>query len=219
MSGNVNPWMFHRDELDVLEDEIDLLQQKFFSAVDLGVETFEAVVLREQLDTEEASDTALSKRLGLTDESLSVESADGHLLEDAYVELSSGLDVFRRHPLYQFARTWSATVRTFSKAGYDEASYNAEAFFRAYVNAHTVPIKVFTALCEEAFVDAIGLEVAEQEYELALTYIGRILTSLSMTVSNAQTFDTLSAIHGRGEELRAIIIGKLAEIRRKKQSL
>lgn len=216
MTESSNPWMFHRDELDVLEDEIDLLQQKFFPALDLGVETFEAVVLREQLDTEEASDTALSKRLGLTDESLHVEASDGQVLEDAFAELSSGQDVFRRHPLYQFARTWSAQVRTFSKQGYESASYNAEAFFRAYVNAHTVPIKVFTGLCEESFVDMIGLEVAEQEYALALTYIQRILTSLSMTVSNADTFEALSAIHARGEELRAILVGKLAEIRRKK---
>lgn len=219
MIEGTNPWMFHRDELDLLEDEIEDLQKKFPLEGDSA--SVESLVLQEQTDTEDASDAALSMKLGLTElDGVSLNSGDERIaLEDAYMEISAGSEMFRKHPLYQRARHWSARVRVYAKHGYDQHAKYEQAFFRAYVNSHSVPVKVFTGLCEESFVDVVGLEVAEEEFQLALTYVGRILESLSIAVSSADDFDVLSKVHVEGEELRAILVGKIAEIRRRKQAL
>jgi hypothetical protein len=49
--------------------------------------------------------------------------------------------------------------------------------------------------------------------------VGRILESLSIAVSSADDFDFLSKVRVEGEELRAILVGKIAEIRRRKESI
>ena len=211
--------MFHRDELDLLEDEIEDLQKKFPREGDSA--HVESLVLQEQIDTEDASDATLSIKLGLaTLDGVSLTEGDERIaLEDSYMEISAGSELFRKHPLYQRARRWCMHVRAYAKRGYDLHAQQEQAFFRAYVNSHTVPVKVFTGLCEESFTDVVGLEVAEEEFNLALTYVGRILESLSMAVLSADDFDYLSKVRVEGEELRAILIGKISEIRRRKQSV
>lgn len=214
-----NPWVFHRDELDVLEDEIEELHKQFPLTEDSA--SVESLVLQEQSDSEDASDAALSIKLGLASlDGISVAAIEERPeLNDAYIEVAAGSDLFRRHPLYQRVRRWCASIRTYAKRGYDQHETYEEAYFRVYVNAHSVPVKVFTALCEESFSDSIGLEVAEEEYQLALLYVGRILSSLSMAVISADDFDFLSVARREGEEIRAILVGKVAEIRRRKEAL
>ena len=56
------PWVFRRDEIDILEDELEDLYETYHRPGDPP--SFESSVLHEQLDTEERSDQELSTRLG-----------------------------------------------------------------------------------------------------------------------------------------------------------
>jgi len=56
------PWVFRRDEIDILEDELEDLYEAFHRSEDGS--SFESAILGEQLDTQEQSDRELSRRLG-----------------------------------------------------------------------------------------------------------------------------------------------------------
>lgn len=178
------PWVFRRDEIDILEDELEDLYETYHRPGD--VPSFESSVLCEQLDTEERSDQELSTRLGFDvlepPPPAMVVSRDAAAPSDVWSEWQEELIHVRSHPLYQQAKTWAAQVKPVAKRGYEQGGAYAGELFRIYANVNLVPLKIFTALCEEMHEDDVGYEVAREEYRLALTYVDRILESMSLMI-------------------------------------
>lgn len=177
------PWVFRRDEIDILEDELEDLYETYHRRV--KVHSFESSVLDEQLDTEERSDKELSTRLGfdvLEPPPFVVSSRDSAVPSDVWSAWQEELLHVRSHPLYQQAKTWAARVKPVAKRGYEQGGPYAGELFRIYANVNLVPLKIFTALCEELHEDDIGYEIAREEYLLALTYIERILESMCLMI-------------------------------------
>ncbi len=211
------PWVFGRDEIDLLEDEIEDLFKKYGPSSKKGNE-MEVQVLHEQVETEEQSDAELSARLGLglfeLDDPTSGETPFGDHHRPHH-EAGN----MRRHPIYQRARLWAAELHAWAKDSYESGGAGRGDVFRIYVNVNLVPIKLFTALHEEQHGDQIGLEVAEQEYSLGQTYLERILESLALVMIMDEPGASLIKLRTQAQELRAIVIGQLAMIKRKKNNL
>ena len=219
------PWMFHRDEVDLLEDEMEDLYERYHRTAVGEEESFEAAVLREQWETQEQSDQALSQRLGL-DESEEDDDEEPTLCEhehpfgDAQQEADRRLSsLLRVHPLYRQAKAWAALVRPSAKSAHERTRYGALDLFRIYANANLVPLKVFAALVQEAYGDDIGHTIAKEEYRLALTYLGRIQESLRLAslVYDTQTWMTMAQRDGC--ELRSRVQAQLEVLHRRPSSI
>ncbi|NQV88963.1 MAG: hypothetical protein HQ488_01415 [Parcubacteria group bacterium] len=211
------PWVFGRDEIDLLEDEIEDLFQKYGLGSKKSSE-MEVQVLHEQVETEEQSDAELSARLGLG----LFEPDDPVLGETPFSDHKRphhDVGNMRLHPIYQRARLWAAELHAWAKGSYESGGAGRGDVFRIYVNVNLVPIKLFTALHEEQHGDQIGLEVAEQEYHLGQTYLERILESLTLVMIIDQPSESLEKLRIQAQELHAIVIGQLAMIKRKKNNL
>ncbi|MEK7620062.1 MAG: hypothetical protein AAB413_02375 [Patescibacteria group bacterium] len=210
------PWVFRRDEIDILEDELEDLYEKYHRPGD--VPSFESSVLREQLDTEERSDQELSQRLGFDvleppPEEV-VSSRDSDVPSDTWSAWQEELVHVRSHPLYQQAKKWATVVKPTAKRGYEQGGAYAGELFRIYANVNLVPLKIFTALCEELHEDEVGYEIAREEYHLALMYIDRILESMSLMIFTLELSSWMEFSREGARTLRDAVKATLANLPR-----
>src|SRR3989339_911379 len=145
------PWIFHRDEIDLLEDELEDLYEKYGRDSE-SLKTFESTILSEQMETEEQSDTQLSHRLGFDFFQKMSESSSFPPSEESQSfkeDFQQQTEFIRNHVLYQKAKTWATSLRSITKQKYEEAGPYASEYFRIYANVNLVPLKVFMGLSEE----------------------------------------------------------------------
>ncbi len=215
------PWVFRRDEIDILEDELEDLYEAFHRSEKRT--SFESIVLGEQLETQERSDRDLSQRLGfdvlqpppstlLT--SRESTEAPGETFELWQQELAH----IRIHPLYQEAKRWAVRVKPVAKHGYEQGGGYAGECFRVYANVNLVPLKIFTALCEELHEDVVGWEIALEEYRLALTYVERILDSLSLMSLSVEMSDWVQTSKMEAVQLAEAIVSARSHLSDRKQN-
>ncbi len=173
-----NPWIFHRDEIDLLEEEIDELYRQHESTKGDSVSKMEDRLLQEQLETEELSEAELTLQIGPeyllpqiqssnTDSALPDESLVQTLRTHAY-----------RDPLYVRIYTWAQCTFAYASNRYHKEGVRDEAVFRAYINAKMIPIKFVASQTERLSKDSIGEQIAQKEGSLCLTYFERTLDSL-----------------------------------------
>ncbi|TAL50526.1 hypothetical protein EPN81_02555 [Patescibacteria group bacterium] len=213
------PWVFHRDEIDVLEDELEDLYEAFHDTETGSL--FESAVLGEQLETEERSDRELSSRLGfdvLEPPPPAVLSARQPLVapSDPFETWQQELVHVRSHPLYQQAKRWAIGVKSVAKQVYEQGGGYAGECFRVYANVNLVPLKIFTALCEEMHEDDVGCEVAKEEYRLALVYIGRIVESLSLMSLSVEMSDWVQTSKTGAKELQEALVSARSNLSRRR---
>ncbi|PJE77228.1 hypothetical protein COV05_00430 [Candidatus Uhrbacteria bacterium CG10_big_fil_rev_8_21_14_0_10_48_16] len=215
------PWVFHRDELDLLEDEMEDLYDRYHAQSSNG-SSFESVILTEQLEIEEESDKILSLRLGLESQGdvseglLSSRSGSDSSETDAWQQEVPSL---RSHALYQQSKKWMERVKPFAKNAYEKGGGYAGEFFRVYIHSNLVPLKVFTALGEEVHEDQMGLEIAEEEYRLAILYLTRVLDSLSLMAFHVEVTQWVETCRRQTEALREVLSAQLTALKRRKGSL
>ncbi|MBI4437630.1 hypothetical protein HY631_01625 [Candidatus Uhrbacteria bacterium] len=209
------PWFFRRDDVDLLEDELEDLYGKYGRGREDEPLSFEAQVLEEQMDTEEQSDADLALKLGMEklreERSPSVHLGTPSLLEDDLED--DFTQSIREHPLYRHARAWATQQSTFAKQGYERGGVHAGAFFRAYANVNLVPIKIFLALCEEDYGDRAGAIVAHEAFLLALTFLGRVRESLSSVLHSVEAFETLERLSASAHVIEQGIHRELQALR------
>ena len=171
------PWGNRRDELGVIEEEFDdlcRLHEERESGD--GWEAEEAVV-REQADTEDASEAELTAKVGPGWLEESEECSHGHDHEHSAMPI---LEFMRRdlerEPTYERALAWAAPAFRWAKGEYLAARHPL--LMRACLNACLVPMKVSYALNELVHDDTYSLDVADKELELARTYLSRAVGSL-----------------------------------------
>jgi hypothetical protein len=190
------PWLFHRNEVDLLEDEIEDLFFKHGRGLKSNAMSFEVRVLREQMRAEEQSEAELAWRLGVKGIGLFAGSDDS---ESRYS------DQVRSHPLYQFSRLWARSLRDVGKSGYMTSGEGRKDYFRIFANANLVPIKIFIALLESGQEDQIGLEVARESYGLTLLFLGRIQDSLVSLRNEIGVSSLIERLIIEGESLRKVV--------------
>ena len=211
------PWIFHRDEIDLLEDELEDLYERFCrDTSDKNV--MERAVLSEQLETEDRSDRELSARLGFdVVENRPDPQADNAPQQDATEVWQQEVRLVQQHPLYQRVKAWVALVKPFSKRAYEMGGPYAGEVFRVYANLNLIQLKVFTALSEELREDQIGVEIALEEYRLALVYLERMLESVGLVFFSVQDLDWLRESQSRAQSLRLAILEQQKMLNRRKR--
>jgi hypothetical protein len=216
------PWVYYRDEIDLLEDQIeDLFERHDASLTDTL--TMEQEVLQEQLKTEEVFEQSLANGFGrsvfLFGDSISASESDSSSSQNG---MDHELSVLRkevvRQPLYRIARAWAASVYTFTHQRYEHDAVRSRELFCAYANVNLVPIKLSVALIEEMRGDTLGIDMAIQEYKLTSIYLGRVADSLEHAVG--QELDSAPVIEmiGVARQLLGGLAKRIRDLENRKTS-
>lgn len=165
-------WLFQRDEVDVLEAELDVLWDRY--AKPSKERTREAAVLKEYADTEDWAETELLLRLGPVAEQ-----------EEPCSHEEDRRRAFKQVPLTEYLRQGLQRDALYVEAlqwtrGTSEQLAGSEGpdAFRVRVNALLVPVKLAFALMGEGHEGPAAKETARSDYELARTYLTRAAESL-----------------------------------------
>jgi|GEM_PF-1565537 hypothetical protein len=175
-----NAWLFVRDEIDLLEEEFDEIFRRHDALRDPVRHALEESVLKEQLETEEATESEVALHMGpkLVEEERGAPPPSIMEEFDSVGSLREWLkrDVMR-DPFYESVFLWSTRVAKWAKEAYDRNPQSRD-LFRIYVNACLVPAKVAFGQSEETHEHEDALELASKEYELASVYLRRVQDSL-----------------------------------------
>jgi hypothetical protein len=224
-SSENHPWVFHRDDVDLLEDQLEDLYERFQSDSHSPI-SMEQEVLQEQLQTEEDSDAELSLLLGeafmgsVCDHNTSWSSLSSFDSMKDSDQDDGVFDFFRaRDPLYLQVRSWSLGVFRYAQIQYFQKGNHSREVFRVYVNANLIPIKLATATQEACVDDRLAREIALKEYALACTYLERTLSDLLFLRSKELSSPFLSQMIQGGRQLLQLIRRKRELLKRQHRFL
>ena len=205
-----NLWMFGRDEVDLLEEEVeeiyDAQEARGHEEADM-----EHLVMQEQIDTEEQTERELANVWGgdLLERD-SVSRAEGDEVDSSIPLRELLKEHMFRDPLYTQAYVWSSAVFRFAKEQYLSGQDRSRDMFRVYLNANMIPIKLAIGRTDACLHDPFTLHVMQKEYELALTYLERTLESLH--VLTVRGYDLLIPFTTSGAALRRHLLHAIAHI-------
>lgn len=172
-----NPWIVHRDEMDLLEEEVDdLFRRHGRPAGDLVAE-METRVLREQTNTEELSAAEFDLQIGEESVVFEADTSDHLLQEPKTIQQSLRLQAMR-DPVYVQVFQWSRRVYAYTTQRYQVEGDKKEELFRVHVNVNLVPLKCAAALLEQMGQDSLSQTMFEKERRLCEIYFLRTLDSL-----------------------------------------
>lgn len=171
--------MFRRDEVDLLEEDIDDIYD-LHESISGRVQTMEQVIIAEQLDTEEQADSELAMQMDL--KWLMNPRAEKPLWESHNDRVNQEDDLVcdtQRPPFYEQLFRYADQVFIYASDAYARKGHSKEHAFRVRVNIKMVPIKCAIALSEETHDDPLSIALAKKEFSLAIVYLERILISLA----------------------------------------
>lgn len=175
-----NPWIFHRDEIDLLEEEMDELYRRHDQKTEDGsISDMEDQVLSEQLETEEAAEAELSIEIGPEYLLPHPPHHTHEQIEDEESLLKSLQAHGYRDPVYARIYSWAIRAFLYSTKRYVKESVREKDVFRVYVNAKMIPIKFVASQTERFSDDAESDLIAEMQRSLCLIYFERTLEPLA----------------------------------------
>lgn len=173
-----NPWMFERNEIDLLEEDLDDIYQQYEPSIRDPILKMEARVLQEQLETEAEFEADLALKIGPEHFFREVSSN----LETKSFGKESLKDVLQAHasrdPIYERVYLWAKHVADYSHESYRHDKVHREDAFRALVNVKMIPIKLACVRSEFSQRDSVSGQIAKKEQRLCLTYFTRTLHAL-----------------------------------------
>lgn len=209
-SDPLSPWMFRRDEIDLLEEDMDDLYDLHDSAKE-EQETMEQMLISEQLDTEESAEVEFTHQMDIK-----------WLLHKSPDQMNQRFEKDReedeqdisfdphRPPYYEQMFRFVNEVFTFATEMHQKGGEPAELAFRVLINIKLVPIKCAIAVSEELHDDPMSLAVAKKEYCLALVYLDRVLISLAFLGANGNM--RAQSFLAPGTKLKQIIMQNAAQL-------
>lgn len=159
-----NPWIFHRDELDLLEEDLDEIFHQHESQSCSDVAKMEEQVLQEQVLTEESMATA--EILFEREEPLHEPSVQATIDSIPLVQALRAQTI--RDPLYEQIYVWAQRVFAYTTDQYFNKDHKEEDLFRIHINVYMIPIK---------FASAAEWHI-EKDRQLCFLYFSRTLDSL-----------------------------------------
>lgn len=192
ISDPQSPWMFRRDEVDLLEEDIDDIYD-LHQTSNGRFQTMEQIIISEQLDTEEQADAEFAMQMDVRNltrfhsEKSPWETHAEKMREEDDLEC----DV-QRSPFYEQLFRFADEAFVYASEVYARKNDDAENAFRIRVNVKMVPIKCAVAFSEELHDDPVSLALAKKEFALAIVYLERVLISFAFIAAagdeRAQTF-------------------------------
>lgn len=194
MFDQQNPWIFRRDEVDLLEEDIDDIYDLHESS-NGRIQTMEQALISEQLDTEEQAEAEFAMRMDIkwllkprTEKHL-WESKTDRLREEEDDDLTCDA---HRPPFYEQLFRFADHAFVYASHVYERKDHAAEHAFRIRINVKMVPIKCAVALSDVMYDDPMSLELAKKEFALAIIYLERVLISFAFMAAegdeHAQSF-------------------------------
>ncbi len=179
-----NPWIFHRDEIDLLEEEMDAIYEHSQHAPEDPVSQMEDRILHEQIELEERLEAEFA--LGVDPEHFlrhALPSVEPELdLEETALPSADLKDLLRIHverdPLYEAIFLWVNQVFLYVQGRYVKEQMHSEDFFRVYASVKMIPIKLSGVQVDPTNQDAFSTQMAKKEAQLCLMYFTRTLASL-----------------------------------------
>lgn len=212
MSTDQFPWMFSRDEFDLLEDEYTGIFKKHENDdSDSEVYLMEQEIIDEQMETEEKFEESNIEE-GSSWESVSqvvllspkeqVQDTDTRSIKELLQERKT-ID-----PLYANAFSWATHVFKWSGKQYYKKDIKQYHLFRVHVNVYLVPAKISFAQNEHTHDDMHVKMMAMKEYDLAIIYCNRVIASLRQYQDMSRDF-TPAAMVEKGK----IVLKQIEEAR------
>lgn len=170
--------MFERNEIDLLEEDLDEIYQQHEPSIREPILKMEGRVLQEQLETEAEYEADLALKIG-PEHLLREVSGDS---ETKFFEKESLKDILQAHasrdPLYERVYIWAKHVADCAYDRYEHDKAHREDAFRAYVNVKMIPIKLACVRSEFSQRDSVSGQIAKKEQRLCLIYFTRTLQAL-----------------------------------------
>ncbi|OGL97921.1 hypothetical protein A2318_03900 [Candidatus Uhrbacteria bacterium RIFOXYB2_FULL_45_11] len=187
-----SPWMFRRDEVDLLEEDIDDIYDLHQSS-NGRIQTMEQAIISEQLDTEEQADAEFTMQMDLRNVTrLRTEKSAWEIQAEKMREEDDLECDVQRSPFYEQLFRFADEAFVYASEVYLRKDDAAEHAFRVRVNVKMVPIKCAIALSEELHDDVLSLALARKEFALAIVYLDRVLISFAFMAAagddRAQSF-------------------------------
>lgn len=192
ISDPQSPWIFRRDEVDLLEEDIDDIYDIHQSSRG-RIQTMEQAIISEQLDTEEQADAEFTIQMDLRNITRSRAEKSSWELRAEKMREEDDLECdVQRSPFYEQVFRFADEAFVYASEVYARKNADAEHAFRVRVNVKMVPIKCAIALSEELHEDALSIALARKEFALAIVYLDRVLLSFAFMASagddRAQSF-------------------------------
>jgi hypothetical protein len=187
-----NHWFFHRDEVDVLEEEIEDIYVSHRRA-GCKMQVMEHKLIEEQMLTEAGSDLdEMSSQDAIFDAPLFDQEEirqDMDMSLDEYVSVLEHLrHLAQRDELYSLTYVWSREVFEFARDRYVSGEDRSKEMFRVYLNVNMIPVKLSVASVEEVLSEPASVDLARREYEFAVIYLERTLDSLEKLIDRGYVF-------------------------------
>ena len=208
------PWMFHRNEVDLLEEDLDDIYEQFKQ--EEPTPSIEDDLIEEQIQTEEYAEAEISMRMEpswLMSKSSRTKDAIEFDTTSLRLELAREAE---RPPMYRQSYVWAQTVFLLGKEMYEKNFGLREDAFRMFLNAKMIPIKLSNAMIEESHDDPLSQEIAENEYRLTIVYVTRVLEPLVKFQASFQD-PTLLMLVQNGEKLKRALLEYVHRFGRRKQ--
>jgi hypothetical protein len=192
ISDPQSPWIFRRDEVDLLEEDIDDIYDLHQSGQG-RIQTMEQAIISEQLDTEEQAEAEFAMQIDMRNGTrFSSEKSVWEVRAEKMREEDDLVCDVQRSPFYEQVFRFADDAFVYASEVYARKNNDAENAFRIRINVKMVPIKCAIAFSEELHVDPMSLALARKEFTLAIVYLDRVLLSFAFMAAagdeRAQTF-------------------------------
>lgn len=218
-----HPWLFHRDEVDLLEEDVDEIYRVYGSQkstdgkIDWSKLTIEQQLIQEQIETEERADAEFSERADLA--MLLQPQLPKYGIENEFAQYLSLRDELvvdaQRTPFYEMVFEWSQTVFELATLFYENFPELRFPAFRVYVNVKLIPIKLSVVFEHHTHDDPLEKDFAEKECAMALLYLERVLESLVL-LAVADT-KHLESCQRSGARIKQILKDMIARMKRHRE--
>jgi hypothetical protein len=215
------PWIFHRDELTLLEEGFEDLFSSHENNVNVILKDMEDFVLAEHLNSEKKQEEDLSKKIGLE---FASDIVDESLSDIGQEDVGKGQeefdqDSFEEHSVYRKSIVWSKEIVHWAEGVYFKEKRTLRDVYRVLVNAHLVPVKLSFACGEEMVGDMFSVDIALKEYDLARIYLERTENSLHALILSGVLPDEFISSYKQAKCLLKEVNNDIKRLRSQKPSL
>lgn len=174
------PWVFRRNEIDLLEEDIDALYDFYGSASKSG-ETIEQMIIDEQIETEDQADAEFARSVDLR--LFSPTQTHWNVDREQYASDQDLILDTERPPFYEHLFHYAEAVYQHATQMYEKHQEDREHAFRIRLNVKMIPVKCAAAMSDELHEDPLSKAMALKQYKLGIIYFDRTLVSLAYLVA------------------------------------
>lgn len=205
---DMNPWVFKRDEMDMLEEKVDAIFDAHEKTKDKAMHDMEEIVLKEQNTFEEKLEKEVLDEIGSGGVIKNIHThRTPWAVRSIQEQLSSEL---KRDPLYEVVTVWTNGLYEWAHHQYTKREDAILPVYRIYLYSCIIPLKLSFSLQEVHSGEANSNILARKELTLAQEYVRLIIKALEALIELDRDIPFVLFIEAKKiEELLAELQSKL----------